>query len=710
MITLTKNAITLVYDDENGYVKSLKYEDKEYIGAVTPLFTLALLSENGKQTRTSIFDYVHVKTQKTSNGFSCLYQNCQLFAEIFVEITDGIEWKIRLSKPENFVYEFVNYPYITTPNDLRDNGGNSKILWGFNEGVLIDNMAMKEKGWGYFEPTYPSKGIAAIFPAIVETQFMAYYNDVSGIYFATHDNTNSLKGINFLTDNGGIKFEFRHFTGCDFNEEYYSPYPTVIKFFKGDWRDACEIYKTWFKNNSATDFIKIEDNKNLPKWYGESPVIITYPVRGVHDTDVMTPNAHFPYINIMPEVEKYEKLFGSKIMVLLMHWEGTAPWAPPIVWPPYGGEEKLKELIDELHKRGDVLGVYCSGLGWTIQSHTDDIYNTLEKFEKENLKEEMCLSPEQDLPYSNICRAQRSGYDLCPTRDFTINVIKEQVELMAGAGIDYIQLMDQNHGGTSYFCYSKKHNHPPVPGKWQVDAVKKLLRKASENTNKVLFGCESAAAESYIPELLFSDNRFILNYRIGSPVPAYAYIYHEYLNNFMGNQVCANAFIDRLKTPLCLAERVAYSFVAGDMLTAVLTVDGKIDWSWGKAKKDILPDQTHICSLIKNLNYWRQTKPEFLHTGSMVKPIKVDCEILKFEPLDRDEVFLVPAVHTSAFTSNDGKFGQVMANYTFDEQTVTVDVEGDGYVLVGYDFTKPLVNGKNVIKIPSASAYMIEKN
>lgn len=51
-----------------------------------------------------------------------------------------------------------------------------------------------------------------------------------------------------------------------------------------------------------------------------------------------------------------------------------------------------------------------------------------------------------------------------------------------------------------------------------------------------------------------------------------------------------------------------------------------------------------------------------------------------------------------------------MANYTFDEQTVTVDVEGDGYVLVGYDFTKPLVNGKNVIKIPSASAYMIEKN
>ena len=36
---------------------------------------------------------------------------------------------------------------------------------------------------------------------------------------------------------------------------------------------------------------------------------------------------------------------------------------------------------------------------------------------------------------------------------------------VAKAGVDYIQLLDQNHGGTPYFCYSRKHNHPPVPGK-----------------------------------------------------------------------------------------------------------------------------------------------------------------------------------------------------------------------------------------------------
>lgn len=706
MITLKNNDTTLIFDEENGVISSLIYQNKEYVGVVTPIFTIGMRSQNGTLSKLSIFDYDLVNSTVTDKEFSATYRNGNLTATVSAKLTTEIAWNLTLTKAEGFVYEYVNYPYISTPNDLKDGGGNSKILWGFNEGVLVDNMTMRED-FPYFEPEYPSKGIAGVFPAIVETQFMAYYDDRSGLYFATHDNTNSLKGVNFLRDNGGIKFEFRHFTGANFNEDFTIPYPTVMKFFKGDWRDASEIYKTWFKENSAKDFIKITDNKNLPKWYGESPVIITYPVRGIHDTDVMTPNAHFPYINVMPEVEKYEKLFGSKIMVLLMHWEGTAPWAPPIVWPPYGGEEIFKELVDALHARGDVIGVYCSGLGWTIQSHTDDVYNTIEQFEKENLSEEMCLSPIQDLPYSNICRAQRSGYDLCPTRDFTIKTVTEQVELMAGAGIDYIQLMDQNHGGTSYFCYSKKHNHPPVPGKWQVDAVKNLLRTATKNTGKVLLGCESAAAESYIPELLFSDNRFILNYRIGTPVPCYSYVYHEYLNNFMGNQVCANAFIDRLKTPLCLAERIAYSFIAGDMLTAVLTVDGKIDWSWGKAPKDVLPNQEHIAKLIKNLNYWRQVKPEYLHSGSMVKPLDYDVEILTFEPLDRKDYFYVPAVHSSAFKANNGKTAQFFANFTEEDKLVKITLDKPA-TLVGYDFTKTLSEGENEFTVPSASAYTLE--
>jgi hypothetical protein len=88
----------------------------------------------------------------------------------------------------------------------------------------------------------------------------------------------------------------------------------------------------------------------------------------------------------------------------------------------------------------------------------------------------MCLSPEGDLPLSKICRAQRSGYDICPSQGFLTDVLTHEVEQMSALGIDYAQMLDQNHGGTPYMCYSKNHGHPPVPGKWQNDATIDLLQ------------------------------------------------------------------------------------------------------------------------------------------------------------------------------------------------------------------------------------------
>jgi hypothetical protein len=66
----------------------------------------------------------------------------------------------------------------------------------------------------------------------------------------------------------------------------------------------------------------------------------------------------------------------------------------------------------------------------------------------------------------------------------------------------------------------------------------------------------------------------------------YAYVYHEYLNNFLGNQVCVDWHMDVNKSPESFYERIAYSFVAGDMLTVVITENGEIDWNWGKADRE----------------------------------------------------------------------------------------------------------------------------
>lgn len=118
---------------------------------------------------------------------------------------------------------------------------------------------------------------------------------------------------------------------------------------------------------------------------------------------------------MIPVIRELSERLNSKILVILMHWEGTAPWAPPFVWPPYGGKEALEEYINALHAEGHLLGVYCSGLGWTQKSKLTD-YSGEEMFKEQDLGKIMCVSPKGERPLSKICTAQRRATICAPRR------------------------------------------------------------------------------------------------------------------------------------------------------------------------------------------------------------------------------------------------------------------------------------------------------
>lgn len=710
MITLKTSELSLIFDEKRAAITSLSDGVQEFAAKERPIFEVALLDGKGERTRLDGDAFSLVEANRADGVFSAVYRNEKINCTIEIRETDegfafGASAQVLSSE---YVTEWLNYPLFTLKNDLLDNGGNGKILWGFNEGVLIDSFRQRA-GLPYREPNYPSLGLYGVYPGAVETQFMAYYNDCSGLYLAAHDTEDCFKGIDFYETEGGFLLQYRHFTGATFGEDYRIPYPMVLRGFQGDWYDAAAIYRAFFERERSGMLIPIKENKKLPDWYRNSPVIITYPVRGKHDADEMTPNRLFPYVNALPHIERLEKELESKIFVLLMHWEGSAPWAPPYVWPPYGGEKMLCDFIDALHARGDALGVYCSGIGWTQQSHTDPTYNKEAFFNENKLSEVMCTAPDGSLPFSNICTAQRRGYDLCPACRFTKDTVVNEVRSMANAGIDYIQLMDQNHGGTSYLCYSRTHGHPPVPGKWQTDAVKELYRQAASVAAGVLLGCESAAAESYLPYLLFSDNRYNVNYRIGQPVPVHAFLFHRYCNNFNGNQVCSQYNLDHNTFPDSLLLRTAHGFIAGDMLTQVINDEGDITWNWGGAP-DTLPDQAAVKEFTRHLNGWRIRHPEYLHTGEMTKPFPVLCEQNSlFHPIQKMHS-KTDCIYTSAWRTENGKLGQFLVNYNSTEQAFRIALPDGSYTLTDENgnVTK-LSGGTHTITLPPIRAVLLEK-
>lgn len=682
MATLGNRFYTCRIDFAAGRIVSLKKGERELLsGDALPLFELALLDRCGGRTVRSAFDAESCTIRETDGGMEAVYTGWDIPGlSVRVSVTceedaPGLEWRIAVHNPSDRLIEWIDYPQLSIPDALARNGGDGQILWPYNEGVLVDDMDLREASMCHYrEPLYPSLGLYGIYPSMVESQFLAYLFAGQGLYIGAHDPRFGVKGIDFCRCQGGIKLQFRHYACSPGGMDYTMEYPVVFRFFDGDWHDAAELYRQWFESSKPEEFVEISQNPNLPSWYAQSPVVVTYPVRGLHDMDDMQPNALYPYMEAMPVIEQLARDMGSKVLVLLMHWEGTAPWAPPYVWPPFGGEEVFGEFVDALHKQGHLIGVYCSGIGWTQQSNLIASYNKEEEFQQRHLEKAMCRAPDGQLPLSRICTGQRSGYDMCPASDITREIFSGEIQKLAAAHIDYAQVLDQNHGGNSYFCYSREHGHPPAPGRWQVQAMKQLLGMLKPEDSRMLFGCESAASEPFIPQLLFSDNRFELNYHMGTPVPAYAYLYHAYVNNFMGNQVGLNF----TATEDDLLYRLGYSFAAGDMSTLVLTQTGDIMQYWGSRNFDLLPDKAAVLSFIKNINAWRTgAGRDYLHLGRMLKPCALQCEGKNRILFENREPLLVDKLLTSCWQAPDGSVGQIVVNYNREEWTFSMDLPAD---------------------------------
>lgn len=676
-----KNQKYSINFNEKGDITSLLSNGKEFIGKVLPLFQFRMR----KGAKVSIYnsdmaDNIVLKNESDKVNIEYEYNDIAFSIIVEINLKDTIDFSFCFCNKSRMILEWIDLPYIAVPNDLVRNGGSGRILSDINEGLIVEDITSKEAfyPYKYKEMEYPSLGLYAMFPAVVESQFLAYYDDTAGLYFAAEDTERSIKGVDFLPcGDDAIKLQIRLYPGVDNKtEDYTLPFKTVFDFFEGDWHDAANLYRSWFESNLPENCAKIADNKTLPEWYTDSPLIVTYPVQGIHDMDEAKPNRLFPYNNALPFLEDISKETKSRVMALLMHWEGTAPWAPPYVWPPLGGEDMLHEFGEALHKRDFLLGVYCSGISYTMHSNIND-FNMEKEYKEKKLSRYMCASPEGIIE-SKICQAQRKSYDMCISQDFTKNVLLEEAEKMITSGLDYIQILDQNHGGTPYFCYSDKHGHPPVPGKWMVEEMKEFLKQLKKKVgNTVLLGCESAASEAYISYLNFSDNRFNLNYMVGKPVPLYGYIYHEYLQNFSGNSVSSLDFIDIHKSPDCHLLRVAHSYLAGDLMTLVINQDGDIVWSWGERDFSILPDKKAVLQFVKSATaYRRGCGKDYLVYGKMIKPCSVSCETVAMHKPNTDYVTEYPAVLTTAWESQCGEKAQFFASYRKQEEKFTLNLKG----------------------------------
>ena len=673
MIELSCKNINLIIDEDAGVISSLCLGGREITVTSVPLFTVRFRDLDGNcyyinacEAKNACANNSIIKYTGFNGDFGKLCVN--------VDVASGmsIDWRITIScVPNEYAVEWVEFPKICLPSLIDNNKNGGTILFPYNEGMLVSD----EKLLPRYEPEFPSSGAYFTFPNMVCSQFMAYLFENIGLYVGAHDRERGLKCVDFYSCNGGVSLQMRLYSGVGYGEDFAPDFPIVWRACSGSWKNAAEIYRSWFECNLPQNLKPIKDNRSLPSWYESTPLIVTYPVRGVHDMDKMEPNALFPYTNALPILEKIKKGTDCQIMALLMHWEGTAPWAPPYVWPPFGGEKLFYEFRDALHKNGDLLGVYCSGFGYTLRSTLIEDYNCEEKIKNEDVLSGVCHSPENKPELGRTCTPyQRYGYDICPASKRGKEILNEGFSPLFESGVDYAQILDQNHGGGQYMCFAREHGHPPMPGKWMTENMQGLLAEWKSKAPNMLFGCESAAAEPFIGNLLMSDNRFELNYPFGTPVPVYAFLYHEYVRNFMGNQ-CGCPFEPKHDT---LRYRLAYSFSIGDIMTLILAPSSELMTHWGTHDFEHSPNMEKTLCFIKNvMRFYNTQGKKYLYNGKMSSTADIKCEMIQI-PLFRGQKYsTLPRLLSTAWEAGDGKTAYIVVNP--ESEPVCFSLNGESY-------------------------------
>lgn len=620
--------------DGDGRIGSLRWGECEF--AALPdqqdgLFVLQFRDFIGTAYRVSQGDFDQIAVDGCNDGgWTIVCSQCRALRGVVVTMRispspDG-SWRWGITAVpgrDSCQVEWIDYPRLPLRRDPAES-----FLIPFAEGTLIRDLPRREER-GDFRveyASYPLSGVGSCYPGPAAMQFAAVFHGSAGLYIGCEDESHAPKLMDFSTrGSDGRCSVCQCFTG---GEE--SPgFEVVTRGFDGDWQSAAAIGRQWIERHDP--FLPAAMTTQRLAWLAQSPVVVAFAVRGRGlDCAGMAPNDYFPYCRALPYLEEFRRRWHSPLLALLMHWEGTAPWAPPYIWPPYGGVELLKTFADRLHEHGDRIGLYASGIGWTQQSVLLPEYDRREQFESEHIADEICTGPHGEAWSKNCNGAQsiRLGYDLCPAREFTRQTVVGEIRSATAAGIDYLQYFDQNQGAAAPLCYSRHHGHPSLPGAWSTAAMRKLLASAVDAAGDTVMGCENAAAEPYMEFCRLNDNRSHLAWGAGGePVPVYPFLFHQYCSGFAGNGVCLSEWIDTVRTPFFAQWTLAWNFVNGNLLSVVLKDNGKIHWNWGLSWDLPEPEQAPLHELLHNLCAWRQGEAaQFLAVGRMEElPAEIDC-------------------------------------------------------------------------------------
>jgi hypothetical protein len=674
-VIVINSGYRLLIDSEKGTIASFRctlgpYSELLIPGhADLPMFKIEFLDDHSQfKTVTSLeAEQVTVNKTRDEDGFTIAieYKGIgQLPLDVHVRIRCPSQetltyWNLELNNRTTFWVGHIQFPVIEVPFDSLTEKHYSHILWSFADGALAGPVEPSLAGRVEYDT--PETWRANNYPGQwASTQLMAYYNDAGGLYVACDDPKGLPKFIDPLMERDGVMMGLGHYPGTRGPSETKFPYNVVLGTFQGDWYAAGEIYRKWaaLQPFCAT---KLAQRTDYPNWLHDSPVGITFPMRGQADWDppaAVNPE-YTPLTNALPYLDKLAAALESPLMPIIFNWEYGGPWVQPDSYPPVGGEAPFRAFMVKAKAQGWHPVLYGDGLRWiTWQKNTN--YDGIPYFRAHG--GEGAIARNWDGTFLENVWEWRKNYVVCVGTDKGRQMVLDMTRRMAELGPDVVQQFDQGPG--PMVCYATNHSHPPVPGPWMTESFNDLIRsdtKVAKSINpNVALSCEGAPPETYLQDFQVWDAR-------EQTCPLFSFLYHEYLSGYEG------FYTNRLDDE-ALRASVARALVTGYMMNFTLRDKGQIHYDWDQPWTRAIPDQASIVDWAKRANQFRAgPAKDYLVYGRMLRPWTVSGVSQRDFGWGKE-----PSVMSATWKAPDGRIGVVLANYADLREFPRVELEGRG--------------------------------
>lgn len=467
------------------------------------------------------------------------------------------------NRSEKLIQSF-EYPIITLKPKLGDEEKDDSIVVPYAEGWLEREPYSLDDGYNVHMNDRNSYQ-----PGIISMQFFAFYDNQAGIYMSSYDPEGFHK-LNYFTRikraiEDSLVFKFVQIVSESSGNDIGNNYPRKIKFFKGDWHDAADIYKEWTKTQYWTEK-KISEREDFPLSYINTDLAyMTYTVPpylfsqtynelldNIENSGLSFDNIsmmHIPgggwsYHSDLAHEIKYEFAEDEDNMTTwsgIDYFEDDGTGAIPDAPLP---NDMLTSEINFLKDKGVDTFLLLSGYKWDIwekNSSGEIIFDDSSDYDNYGLNHTVVKEDGNeyvlDDTYSIKNHERYSAYIDINTDDNNIMdlVFLDNLRRAILRNATYVSY-DQVVGGHFESCYDKEHEHPMGGGIWLTKRYKKLLEESNnlisdlDKTGEVGL-CHENQNELFLPYLQMqwvrhtSYNNFVYG---DKKIGLFNYLYNPY--------------------------------------------------------------------------------------------------------------------------------------------------------------------------------------